>query len=139
MTRHANHQNPAKAPSQRQLRVGEELRHAIAHIIEHGDLRDPDLVGVSVTVTEVRVSPDLKNATAFVMPLGGVNAGPIVKALQRARPFIRRQVAGMVNLRYAPDIKFEEDASFDEARRIDDLLREVLPHEQGAEDESGKD
>ena len=131
MTRHGSHQSSSKAPTQRQLRVGEELRHAVAHIIEHGDLRDPDLAGVSVTVTEVRVSPDLKNATAFVLPLGGVNAEPVVAALQRARSFIRRQVAGMVNLRHAPDIRFERDESFDEADRIETLLREALKPETG--------
>ncbi len=129
MARHGRHQSSSKAPTQRQLRVGEELRHAVARIIESGDLRDPDLNDVVVTVTEVRVSPDLKNATAFVVPLGGANAEPIVAALQRARPFIRRQVAGMVNLRYAPDIRFERDGSFDEAGRIDSLLKQVLPPE----------
>ncbi|MEQ8667181.1 MAG: 30S ribosome-binding factor RbfA [Rhodospirillales bacterium] len=115
-----------KAPSQRQLRVGEELRHAIVRVLERGDLRDPVIANATITVTEVRVSPDLKNATAYVVPLGGANAEPIVAALEKARAFVRHQIASMVNLRYAPDIKFERDTSFDEAGKIDALLKSVM-------------
>ncbi|HLO77432.1 MAG TPA: 30S ribosome-binding factor RbfA [Magnetospirillum sp.] len=112
-----------KAPSQRQLRVGEELRHIIANIIERGDIRDPDLQGRAITVTEVRISPDLKNATVFVVPLGGGDCAPILKGLKRARPFLRHEIARSVDLRVVPDLSFEPDVSFDEASKIDALLR----------------
>ena len=114
----------AKAPSQRQLRVGEELRHALARILERGDIRDPRLAGVAVTVTEVRASPDLRNATAFVMPLGGGEIEEVVAALNRAAPFVRRQMGKAVKLKYLPGINFIADQSFDEAGRINDLLKE---------------
>ena len=115
-----------KAPTQRQLRVGEEIRHALAVVFERGDIRDPALQGVSITITEVRISPDLKNATAFVMPLGGnrEEAQDTVDALNRARPFLRRCLAKAVQLRYAPEINFSVDTSFEQAKRIDQLLRE---------------
>ena len=113
-----------RGPSQRQLRVGEELRHALAWILERGEVRDPDLKGVSVTVTEVRVSPDLRKATVFVFPLGGGETETVVTGLTRARPFLRRKVANAVRLKFVPDITFRADTSFDEARRIDTLLRD---------------
>lgn len=112
-----------KPPSQRQLRVGEELRHAIANILERGDIRDPDLAGRAITVTEVRVSPDLRNATVFVVPLGGGEVSPILQGLRRARPFLRHAIAQAVELRVVPDLAFEADTSFDQASRIDALLR----------------
>ncbi|MBR9973364.1 30S ribosome-binding factor RbfA [Magnetospirillum sulfuroxidans] len=112
-----------KPPSQRQLRVGEELRHIIASIIERGEIRDPDLAGRAITVTEVRISPDLKNATVFVMPLGGGEVTTVVKGLKRARAFLRHEVARQVDLRIAPELFFEADTSFDEASHIDALLR----------------
>ncbi len=114
----------SKAPSQRQLKVGEELRHALAWVLERGDIRDPDLAGVAVTVTEVRISPDLRNATAFVMPLGGGALDTVVVALNRAAPFIRHQVAKSAKLKYMPGFNFVADKSFDAASRIDDLLRD---------------
>ena len=112
-----------KPPSQRQLRVGEELRHAVAAVIERGDFRDPDLQGRAITVTEVRVSPDLRNATVFVVPLGGGDVAPIVGGLKRARAFLRHEIAKAVELRSVPDLFFEPDTTFDEASRIDALLR----------------
>lgn len=112
-----------KAPSQRQLRVGEELRHVLANIIERGDIRDPDLAGRVITVTEVRISPDLKNATVFVVPLGGGDCGPVLAGLKRARPFLRHEIARMMELRAVPNLSFEPDTSFDEASKIDALLR----------------
>jgi ribosome-binding factor A len=115
--------NPPRASGQRALRVGEELRHALARIFERGELRDPDLAGVTLTVTEVRVSPDLKNATAFVVPLGGINNAKVLAALKRSAPYLRRAVADAVELRYAPAITFALDTAFDHARRIDALLR----------------
>lgn len=115
---------PARPPSQRQLRVGEEIRHAIALAFERGELHDPDLAGQTLTVTEVRVSPDLKNATAFVLPLGGMDGAAAVEALNRAAGFIRHWVGQNVRLRHVPRIGFETDTSFDEARRIDEVLHD---------------
>ena len=112
-----------KPPSQRQLRVGEELRHIIAHVIERGDFRDPDLVGRAITVTEVRVSPDLTNATVFLIPLGGGDPTPIIQGLKRAKAFLRHEIGRQVKLRVVPNLHFEADASFDEASRIESLLR----------------
>lgn len=115
--------NRGKAPSKRQLRVGEELRHVLAQVLLRDALRDPALAGVSITVTEVRASPDLKNATAYVLPLGGVDADEVVAALKRAAPYLRGQVAHEVDLRYTPTLSFEADRSFEQAERIDELLR----------------
>ncbi len=112
-----------KAPSQRQLRVGELIRHALAEIIQHGDVHDPALEGFVVTVPEVRMSPDLRVATAYVMPLGGKGGEIVVAAFQRNRKFLRGEVGHRVNLRYVPELKFRLDTSFDEGARIDALLR----------------
>jgi len=109
-------------PTQRQLRVGEELRHALVHIMERAHFRDPDLMGVSVTITEVRVSPDLKNATAYVTRLGGENVDTLVAALKRAAPYIRGQLAKAVKLRVAPVVTFAADMSFDYASTINNIL-----------------
>ena len=116
-----------RPPSQRQLRVGEEVRHALATILGRGELRDPALDGVPITVSEVRMSPDLRNATAFIMPLGGSEIGGfdvdgVVVALTRARSFLRRQVAGTVRLKYVPQLGFRADRSFEQAHRIATLL-----------------
>ena len=113
-----------KQPSQRQLRVGEALRHALSNVLERGNLRDPALRNISITVTEVRASPDLKNATAFVMPLGGEAADAIVEALGRAAPFLRSAIAKQVELRHVPRLQFKVDRSFGQADHIDALLRQ---------------
>ena len=112
-----------KQTSQRQLRVGEEVRHGLSRIFARGELRDPDLEEVSLTVTEVRISPDLKNATAFVVPLGGEGAEKAVAALNRAGSFLRGRLGREVFLKYTPRLSFQTDKSFDEAARIDELLR----------------
>ena len=111
-----------KAPSHRQLRVGEELRHALSRILARGELRDPSLADLNLTVTEVRLSPDLKNATAFVVPLGGGGLEAAVAALNRAGGFFRSRLAQEVALRHAPRVAFAPDRSFDEARRVDEIL-----------------
>jgi len=111
-----------KPPSQRQLRVGEEIRHCLARVLMQGEAHDPELQDVSVTVSEVRLSPDLKNATAFVMPLGGSHSQEAIKALNRAAPFFRHRLAEEVDLRFTPRLSFQLDQSFDEASRIDALL-----------------
>jgi ribosome-binding factor A len=108
--------------SQRRLRVGEELRHVLSKILREGECRDPALHDASIAVTEVRLSPDLRNATVFVMPLGGANATEIVAGLKRSTTFLKRLVAHEVTLRYAPRLIFELDVSFDQADRIAALL-----------------
>jgi len=104
--------------------VGEEVRHALARVLARGELSDPALDGQSVTVTEVRVSPDLRNATAFVTPLGGGGAAAVVKALNRAGGYFRGQLAHEVDLRYAPSVRFSADRSFEEASRVEALLHD---------------
>lgn len=109
-------------PSQRQLRVGELIRHALAEMLARGDIHDDVLAKHVVTVPEVRLSPDLKLATCYIMPLGGQDVGPVLKALDANKRHIRGEIAHRVNLKYAPDIRFRQDESFDEAARIDALL-----------------
>ena len=108
--------------SPRSLRVGEEMRHALARIFEHG-LHDPALAGVALTITEVRVSPDLKHATVFVVPLGGGHTAEVMAGLKRAEGYLRRELAQAVKLRYAPALHFTLDTSFEHATQIDALLR----------------
>ncbi len=112
-----------RPPGQRQLRVGEELRHLLAELLERGNMRDPDLRDVSITVTSVDVSPDLRNAIAFVMPLGGKDSERLLAALRRAAPWFRARVSEKAGLRSAPEIRFQLDRTFDEADRIGALLR----------------
>lgn len=112
----------APGAGQRPLRVGEEMRHALAEIFQRGTMRDPALQGVSLTVTEVRVSPDLKHATAFVMPLGGRDAADAIAGLKRAASYLRMELTRAVKLRVAPTLSFALDESFDEASRVAELL-----------------
>lgn len=116
--------SPAGAgPSQRQLRVGEMIRHAMAEMLTRGEIHDDVLSAHVVTVPEVRMSPDLKMATVFIMPLGGGDAiEPVLAALDRNKRFLRGEIAHAVNLKYAPELRFRADRSFDEALRIDELL-----------------
>jgi ribosome-binding factor A len=113
----------ATGPSQRMLRVGELVRHALAALFARGEIEDEALRGAVVTVPEVRMTPDLKIANAYVMPLGGTHAEEIVAALNRHRKFIRGRIAPQIDLKYAPEIRFFVDETFEEAGRIDDLLR----------------
>src|SRR5215831_8811262 len=113
---------PASGGSQRQLRVGEAVRHAVADILLHGT-HDPDLEGHTITVPEVRMSPDLRLATIYVMPLGGRDTEIVIAALDRNKKFLRGEVARRINLKFAPDIRFRVDDRFDEAERIEKLLR----------------
>jgi ribosome-binding factor A len=122
MKRTASRQDP-RAPSQRQLRVGELVRHALAEILQRGEVHDPAFGDVVITVPEVRMSPDLKLATVFVAPLGGKGSEAIVAAFERNKRYLRGEIARRVELRYAPDLTFRLDTSFDEAERIDALLR----------------
>ena len=123
MARRRSSDKDNRTPGQRQLRVGEEIRHLLADLLERGNMRDPDLREASITVTSVDVSPDLRNATAFVMPLGGQDEQRLLAAMRRAAPWFRARVGEQARLRYAPEIRFEIDRSFDEADRIGALLR----------------
>jgi ribosome-binding factor A len=109
--------------SQRQLRVGEMLRHALATILTRGDIRDDDLAGVSVTVTQVKPSPDMRHATVFVEPLGGENAKGVVAALNRHKAYLRGEMGHMIELKFTPELRFVEDMSFAEAQKIEALLK----------------
>jgi ribosome-binding factor A len=111
-----------KPPSQRQLRVAEEIRHVLAGVFARGEVRDPELAGVLITVTEVRVSPDLRQATAFVVRLGRSDIAEKLPALRRAAPFLRRQLAHALRLRVAPEVSFQADTSIDYAMHVDALL-----------------
>ena len=116
----------SSAPTQRQLRVGEEIRHSIAWALERGEVRDHAVVGVAITVTEVRISPDLKNATVFITPLGGGDqeaVTAVTDGLNRAAPFFRRMIAKQLELRAVPRLKFIPDVSFDKASEMDALMR----------------
>ena len=110
-------------PSQRQQRVAELVRHALAEVLSRGDLQDDVLTRNVITIPEVRMSPDLKLATAYVMPLGGRDEEAVLKALDKHKKVLRQEVARRVNLKVAPDLRFRRDESFDEAARIDALLR----------------
>jgi ribosome-binding factor A len=112
-----------RGPSQRQLRVGEMLRHALSQILVRGEIRDPDLEGVSVTVTQVKPSGDMRHATAFVEPLGGKNAKQIVAALNRHKAFLRGEMGHVIELKFTPELRFAEDVSFAEAEKIETLLK----------------
>lgn len=109
-------------PTQRQLRAGELVRHALAAILREEDIQDPALTGVSVTVTEVRVSPDLRHATCFVEPLGGANARDVVAGLNRASRFLRGRLGKHIELKFTPDLKFIHDESFDSAAHMNSLF-----------------
>ena len=111
-----------KGPSQRQLRVAENLRHELSQIFTRVDIRDDDLTGVIITVSEVRTSPDMRNATVFVMPLGGERADEIVTALERHKKFLRGELSRKVHLKYMPELHFKLDESFDNSGRISEVL-----------------
>ena len=110
------------APGQRQLRVGEVIRRALSEILQRGELHDSDLAHVSVTVSEVKVAPDLRHATAFVLPLGGVNTDVVVRALARNRTELRRLVTDRIDLKFSPELSFQADTRFDQMDRTRSLL-----------------
>jgi ribosome-binding factor A len=112
----------SKGPSQRQLRVGEMLRHALSEILRERHIRDPELEGVSVTVTQIKPSPDMRHATVFVQPLGGANAAKIVDALNRHRGYLRGELGREIALKFTPELRFVEDTSFAQAERIQQIL-----------------
>ena len=120
--RNAPAHHGTQAPSQRQLRVAEEIRHVLAGIFARGEVRDPDLADVVLTVTEVRITPDLRRATAFVTRLGRSDVAEKLPALRHAAPFLRRAVAQALRLRNAPELSFQADTSIDYSMHVDALL-----------------
>jgi ribosome-binding factor A len=134
MSRQQDHSSH-KGPSHRQLRVGEVLRHALSEILRARDIRDPDLAGVSVTVTQVKPSPDMRHATVFVEPLGGEKAEVVVAALNRHRGYLRGEMGRTIALKFTPELRFVEDTSFAEAERIN----RILHSERVARDLKGTD
>ena len=124
MSRPPHQSRAPRGPSQRQLRAGELVRHALVDIFREEDIADPALTGVSVTVTEVRVGPDLRHAQVFVEPLGGQKADEVVKALNRHARFIRGHLGRSIELRFTPELHFRHDDSFDEAARMNRLFED---------------
>ena len=130
----SRHHQQGGAPSQRMKRVGELIRHALADLLSRGGLNDPVLEGYMVTVPDVRMSPDLKLATAYVMPLGGRDVAPVMEALERNRKVLRTEIAHRVAMKFAPDLRFKVDDSFDYGAKIDALLdspkvkQDLVPH-----------
>jgi ribosome-binding factor A len=110
-------------PTQRQLRVGEMLRHALAEVLRENDIRDPDLDGVSVTITQIKPSPDMRYATVYCEPLGGGNAKQIIAALNRHKGFLRGEMGHRITMKFTPDLRFVEDESFAEAQKIETILK----------------
>jgi ribosome-binding factor A len=129
----------SSGPSQRQLRVGELIRHALAEMLARGEIYDPVLASHVVTIPEVRMSPDLRLATIYVMPLGGKDLKPVLAALDNHKKYIRGEIAQEVNLKFAPDIRFMADESFEEANRIDQILRSPKVAQDLKKDESHND
>ncbi len=126
-------------PSQRMLRVGELIRHALSELLSRGAINDPVLEGHVITVPSVRMSPDLKLATAFIMPLGGRDAGPVLEALDRNRKYLRGEVAHRINMKFAPDIRFKIDQSFDFSAQIDAILDSPKVRQDLASPPAGED
>ena len=124
----------AKPSSQRQLRVGELIRHKLAEMLARGDIHDDVLAAHVITIPEVRLSPDLKLATAYVIPLGGTDTEAVLEALTRHKRYIRAEIAHTVNLKFAPDIRFRSDDTFAEASRIDALLAGTKARQELDED-----
>ncbi len=127
-------------PSQRQLRAGELIRHALVEVLREEDIADPDLEGVSVTVTEVRMSPDLRHAHCFVEPLGGQDAGRVVSALNRHARFLRGRLGRGIDMKFTPDLRFAHDESFTEAARMEALFRDPrVARDLSPDDPDGED
>ena len=139
MTRHKqHHRDSTPGGSQRQLRVGELVRHAMAEMLMRGDVHDPVIEGHLITVPEVRMTADLRLATIFVMPMGGRDAEEVVAAFERHKKFLRAEIARRINLKFAPDIRFRVDERFAEAERIDKLLRSPEVKRDLKHDEDGE-
>ncbi len=137
MPRHKS-RDSERAPSQRQLRVGELIRHALAEMLSRGEIHDEVIENHLITIPEVRMTADLRMATIYVMPLGGKDLDAVVEALNRNKKFLRGEIAHHVNLKFAPDIRFRIDERFDEAERIEKLLRTPAVHRDLSRREGGE-
>jgi ribosome-binding factor A len=122
-SKHHRDRESQSGPSQRALRVGELIRHAVSDMLTRGEVHDPILEGHLVTVPEVRMTADLRLATIYVMPLGGRDSAEVLEALNRNSRFLRGEIAHRVNLKFSPEVRFRIDERFDEAERIEKLLR----------------
>ena len=138
MARHKHHRETTPGGSQRALRVGELIRPAVSEMLTRGDVHDPVLEGHLVTIPEVRMSPDLRLATVYVMPLGGRDVEAVIEALDRNKRYLRGEIAHRVNLKFAPDLRFRADERFDEAERIEKLLRTPAVQRDLKRDEDGE-
>ena len=134
--RPASRKVPA-GPSQRQLRAGEVVRHALVEILREEDLADPALAGVSVTLTEVRVSPDLKHALCFIEPLGGEHAAEVTAGMNRCARFLRGRLGHTIELRFTPELKFVHDESFSEVQRMERLFHDPKVAQDLGSDDDG--
>jgi len=138
MARQKQHRDSPLGDSQRQLRVGELVRHALADMLTRGDVHDPVIERHMITIPEVRVTADLRLATIYVMPLGGRDAEEVVAAFERHKKFLRAEIAHRINLKFAPDIRFRVDDRFTEAERIDKLLHSPEVQRDLKHDEDGE-
>ena len=134
MAHHHHHRDRDAGGSQRQLRVGELIRHELAAMLSRGDIHDPVVEAHMITVPEVRMSPDLRLATIYVMPLGGRDEKQVLDALERNKRYVRGEIGRRVNLKFAPEIRFRLDERFDEAERIEKLLRTPMVQRDLAND-----
>src|SRR4029079_11720086 len=139
MAKHKGNRDSPPGGSQRQLRVGELIRHAVSDMLTRGDVHDPVLEGHLITVPEVRMSADLRLATIYVMPLGGRDIKDVLEALDRNKRYLRGEIAHRVNLKFAPDIRFHADERFAEAERIEKLLRTPAVRRDLDKDDTGED
>ena len=141
MPRHQHHRDQDAGGSQRQLRVGELIRHELAGMLSRGDIHDPVVEKHMITVPEVRMSPDLRLATIYIMPLGGRDEKEVLDALERNKKYVRGEISRRVNLKFAPEVRFRLDERFSEAERIEKLLRtpvvqrDLTPGEQARKDD----
>lgn len=141
MPRHQHHRDQDAGGSQRQLRVGELIRHELAGMLSRGDIHDPVVEKHMITVPEVRMSPDLRLATIYIMPLGGRDENEVLDALERNKKYVRGEISRRVNLKFAPEVRFRLDERFSEAERIEKLLRtpvvqrDLTPGEQARKDD----
>jgi|SRR5665213_1148835 len=138
MAKHKNHRDSTPGGSQRQLRVGELIRHAVAEMLTRGDVHDPVIEAHLITIPEVRMSPDLRLATVYVMPLGGRDIEAVLEALENNKRYLRGEIARHVNLKFAPDLRFHADERFAEAERIEKLLRTPAVQRDLKRDDDGE-
>ena len=139
MKHKSNNRGEPAALSQRQLRAGELVRHALVDILREEEFSEPALAGVSVTISQVRMSPDLKHATAYVEPLGGGHSQDVVDGLNRAARFLRGRLGRLIDMKFTPDLKFRHDESFDEVDRMAKLFDDPRVRQDLEQDDDGEE